>query len=94
MVLGVEHRRVAVGIGERFGDGALREPGDLVEHGAHGVGVEIAVAARVQNLGQVQDFEQVELDVTNVGDVVAHGFSLHAGKLQRSVPDQGKRTQP
>ncbi len=83
MVLGVEHRRVAVGIGERFGDGTLREPRDLAEHGAHGVGVEIAVAARVENLGQVQDVEQVELDVTKVGDVVTHDSPLPAANCRK-----------
>jgi hypothetical protein len=49
MALRIENRRVAIGVGERFGNGAFRQPGDLVEHGAHRVGVEIAVAAGVEN---------------------------------------------
>ena len=45
VVLRIEDRRIAVGVGERLGNRTLREPSDLVEHRAHRVDVEIAVAA-------------------------------------------------
>ena len=73
---GVEHGRMAVGVGERFGDRPFGQPGDLVEHGANGVSVEVAVSAGIQNASQSEHLEEVELDITHVGDVVPHRFSL------------------
>ena len=92
-MLRVEDRRVAVGSGERFGHRALRQPGDLVEHRAHRVGIEIAVAARSENVAELQHLEQVELDVTDIGDVVAQRQFPPPSKLEESVAEQGKRTQ-
>jgi hypothetical protein len=66
----VEHRRVAVGVGERFGDRVMSRA--TVEHGAHRTRRDSRPSREFR---QVQDFEQVELDVTNIGDVVAQGFS-------------------
>ncbi len=81
MALGIEYGWVAVGFCERVGDGAFRQSGDFVQHGANRIGVEIAIVSRVENLVQVQDFEKVECDVTDVGDVVAQGISFRTGKL-------------
>ena len=62
---------MAVGVGERRGDRALCEAGHLVEHGARGVGVQVPVTATGQDVAQRQHLEEVELDVTHIGDVVA-----------------------
>ena len=70
--LGVEDRRVAVGLGERLGDRALGQPGDLREHLADGVLVEIGERALAENLVDAEDLEQVEYLVTDVALVVAH----------------------
>ncbi len=43
-----------------------------MEHRACRLGVEIAVILRSEDRAQTQDLEQVELDVANVSDVVAH----------------------
>ena len=73
--LGIEDRRVAVAVGERIGDRALGQPGDLGEHLAGGVGVEIAVRALAECLVDAEHLEQVEHLVTDVALVVAHDFS-------------------
>ncbi len=63
---------MTVGGGERLRDRSLGETGDLVEHGAHGVDVEVAVATGVQHAAQSEHLEEVEFDIAHVGDVVPH----------------------
>ena len=72
MRLGVEHRGIAVSVGERFGDRPLGQSGHLAEHLAGGVDVDIGVVARTENLVESEDLEKVEFLVTNVALVVAH----------------------
>ena len=92
----VEDRRVAVGSGERLGHRTLRQSGDLVEHRAHRVDVEIAVAARSENVAEIQHLEQVEFDVTDIGDVVPQRISLRLAnwrKVWRSRENVRNRNQ-
>ena len=70
--LGVEDRRVAVAVGERIGDRALGQPGDLGEHLAGGVAVEVAVGPLAEHLVHAEHLEEVEHLVTDVALVVAH----------------------
>ena len=100
VMIRIEDRRVAVGSGERFGHRPLRQSGDLVEHRAHRVEIEIAVAARSENVVELQHLEQVELDVTDIGDVVPQRISLRlanwrkcggAGKTYASVTRRNLR---
>ena len=70
--LGIEGRGVAVAVGERFGDRALGQPGDLAEHLLGGVDVEIGVLALTERLVETEHLEQVEYLVTDVALVVAH----------------------
>jgi hypothetical protein len=70
VVLRVEDRWVAVGVGERVGNRPLCQPSDLAEHRAHRVDIEIAIAPRTDNVAESEHLEQVEFKVTNVGDVV------------------------
>src|SRR6185295_14898435 len=70
--VGVEHRWVAIRVGERFRDRALGQPGDLAEHLGGGVGIEVGVCALTEHLVQAVHLEQVEYLVTNVALVVAH----------------------
>ena len=72
MRLGVEHRGIAVRVGERLGDRPLGQPGDLAQHLAGRVGVEIGVLALAESLVEPEDLEQVEFLVTYVALVVAH----------------------
>ena len=91
MRLGVEDRGVAVAVGERFGDRALGQPGDLAEHLAGGVGVQVGELALAERLVDAEDLEQVEFLVTNVALVVAHVSSslrmpLAVGYFRLSYP--------
>ena len=73
--LGIEHRRVAVAVAERLGDGALRQAGHLA--GAFRgprVDVQVGELALAERLVDAQYLEQVEFLVTHVGLVVAHGL--------------------
>ena len=70
--LRVEDRRVAVAVGERLGDRALGQPGDLAQHLAGGVGVQVGVRALAERLVDAEHLEQVEYLVTDVALVVAH----------------------
>ena len=79
-VVRVEGRRVAVGVGERLGQRPLGQPRRLVEHLSHGLAVEVTELAGGQHLLQVEHLEEVELQVTHVALVVAHGRRL-------SLPD-------
>ena len=71
-----------IGIGvRRFWDAALEgRSGVAAVREFEGLPLD---AYRSRVAGQVQDFEQVELDVANVGDVVPHGDFLPADKLQK-----------
>ena len=72
MGLGVEHRRIAVGIGKGLSDRSLRQPGHFAEHFGCGVGVQFGVVALTERLIHTEYLEQVEYLVTNVALVVAH----------------------
>jgi hypothetical protein len=73
--LGVEDRGIAVGIGERLGDGPLGQAAHLGEHLPGGVGIEVAVRALAERLVHSEDLEEVEYLVTDVALVVAHAVS-------------------
>ena len=72
----IEHRGIAVGVGEGFGDRPLGQPGDLVEHRANGIDIEIAIVSGVQYMTQAQHLKEIELDIANIGDVVPQRISL------------------
>jgi hypothetical protein len=72
----VEHRRVAVGVDERRREGALGQPADLGEHTAGRLGVHLLERAGAEAVLDVQELEQVELEVPEIGGVVAHGAGL------------------
>src|SRR6185312_1209208 len=98
-VLGrVEHRRVAVGEGEGFGHRTFGQASGFGQYGSDRLLVEVAVASGAQDGADTKDFEEVELEITDVSDVVAQRDSL-TGPLRRrmvrpSLSDAGKRTQP
>ena len=71
--LRVERRRVAVGVGERFGERALGQLRRLVEHLSYGLAVEVTELAGCQRLLQLQHLEKVELEVAHIALVVTHG---------------------
>ena len=73
-VLGSKTGGIAVGVDERLGDRALGQPGDLGEHLAGGVGVQIACSRLAERLVDAEHLEQVELLVADVALVVAHGL--------------------
>ena len=52
------------------------EPGDLGQHAAGGVGVDLLERAGAEDLVAAEDLEQVELEVPQVALVVAHARSL------------------
>ena len=70
--VGVERRRVAVGVGEGFGQWALGLTRRLVEHLSDGLAVEVTELAGGQRLLQVEHLEEVELQIAHVALVVAH----------------------
>ena len=82
MGVGIEDRWVAVGLGERVGDGTLGDPDDLREHLADGVGVEIGVRALAENPVDAEDLEQVEHLVTDIALVMAHDVSSMRFRLR------------
>ena len=86
---GVEYRWVAVRVGESLGDRALGQAGGFGQNRFGGIDVEIAVASGAEDGPDVEDLEQVELEIADVGDVVAHGGSLRFGELRRSVSERG-----
>ena len=90
----VEYRWVAVGKGEGFGDRALGQASCFGQYRSDRVDIEIAIASVAEDDTHVQDLEQVELEIANVGDVVAQGDSLPRRTIRLSVSDLGKRTQP
>src|SRR5207245_11531479 len=83
VALRVEDRRLAVGRGEGFSHRTLREARDLVERRAHRVGIEIAVAAGGEDVVEVEHLEQVELDVADIGDVVAQHLSFRSANCRK-----------
>ena len=64
MCRGVECRRVAVGFGKGFRQGALGQPRRLVEHLPIRLRVQVAELARRKCLLQVQHLKQVELQTS------------------------------
>ena len=74
--VGVEYRWVAVGVGEGVGDRSLGQARGFGQYRFGGVDVEIAVASGAEDGADVKDLEQVELEIADVGDVVAHGRSV------------------
>jgi hypothetical protein len=73
--LRVEHRRIAVRVGEGLCDGTLGQPGHLAQHLGRGVCVQLCVRALTERLVHAEHFEQVEYLVTDVALVVAHSSS-------------------
>ena len=71
----VEHRRVPVGVGERLGQRAGRQPLELAQEAADGLLVEFVVRRLAEQVLAPQHLEQVELDVPQVALVVAHRCS-------------------
>lgn len=77
---GVEHRRGAVALLEGVGEHARGEPVDLLQDASHDVLVQIGVKAGTQDVPAPEDLEEVELQVTDIALVVAHGVcSLKPG---------------
>ncbi len=74
--LGVEHRGIAVTVGERLGDGAFSQPGDLREHLTGRILVEVRERTGAEHLVDPEDVEQVKDLVTDIALVVAHFSSL------------------
>ena len=74
----VEDRRVAVGVGEGFGQRPLGQLGHLGDHALGGVEVDVLERRRGKDLVGAEDLEEVELDVPDVALVVAHRRSLPA----------------
>ena len=61
-------------IGELYtGDGPLGQLGDLVQHVAGGLDVDVLERRGAQHVPPLQHVEQHELDVTDVAPVVTHG---------------------
>ena len=78
--VGVERRRVAVGVGERFGQRALGQPRGLVEHLAHRCRRRGRRTRRWPSaFSSVEHLEQVELQVAHVALVVAHACAFRYG---------------
>lgn len=54
MFVGQEHRGIAIAVDEGIGDDFFGQACDLVEHGADGVDIEIAVPAAGEDVGDWQ----------------------------------------
>ena len=80
----VEDRRVAVGVGERRGQRTLGELADLGQHTVGGRGVHLLERPGAEAVLGVEELEEVELEVAEVGGVVAHCAGLPC-----SVPVSG-----
>ena len=72
MLVRVERRRVAVGVGERLRERPLGQASGLHQHLPHRVAVQVAELAAGQRLVEFQHLEQVELEVAHVALVVTH----------------------
>ncbi len=73
---------------KRLGERSFGQVGGFGQNRFGGVDVEIAVASGAQDGPDVEDLEQVELEIADVGDVVAHGVPF-AWQLRRSVSERG-----
>jgi hypothetical protein len=82
VLVGQEHRRHAVGGGKRLGDRALGKADNFGEHRSGGDAVELAARTRIKEGSERQHFEQVELDVAQVGFVMSH---LTSSGLRRLI---------
>src|SRR5680860_3643 len=89
--LRVVHRRRAVGLQQRLGQLVGGEPADLAHHLAGGVGVDVRVGAVPEQLGAVEDLEEVELEVAEVVLVVAHGRTSPSAPGYPSVTHHATR---
>ena len=90
---GVKDWRVAVGEGERLGDRAFREAGGFGQNRSGRVLVEVAIVPGAENSADIENLEQVELDIANVGDVMAQDGSLHMARLDLDwdkCPERGE----
>ena len=74
--VGVEDRRVAVAVDEGLGERALGQLGDLGDHAARGLDVEIVERRLLEDLVGAEDLEEVELDIAHVALEVAHRRAL------------------
>nr|BFF02159.1 hypothetical protein GCM10020241_38340 [Streptoalloteichus tenebrarius] len=85
---GVEHRRVAVGVGEGLGQRTGREVVQLREHAPGGVLVGLLERPGAQPLLDLEHLEEVELQVPQVALVVAHLVSsrVRAGRPAGHAP--------
>src|ERR1700691_453286 len=68
----VEHRRVAVPVGEGLGQRPGRHPLELAQDPADGLFVQFGVGRLAQQILASQDLEEVELDVAQVALVMTH----------------------
>jgi hypothetical protein len=71
--LGVEDRRVAVGVREGLRELVLREARQLLQDGLRGVRVHLRERAGAVQLVAPEHLEEVELDVAEIRLVVPHG---------------------
>ena len=85
----VEDRRVPVGVGERLGQRAGRQPLELAEDAADGLLVEVRVGRLAEQVLAPQHLEEVELDVPQVALVVTHRCSAISGPHHRAVSPSG-----
>jgi hypothetical protein len=78
---GVEHRRLAVALLEGVGEHARGQAVDLFEEAPHDVLVQVGVEAGAQDVPASKHLEEIELQVTDIALVVAHGVcSLKPGE--------------
>jgi hypothetical protein len=89
--LGVERRRVAVGVGERFRQRPLRLLRRLVEHLPRGFAVEITELSGDQRLLQAQHLEEVELQIAHVAPEVAYALRLSLRTDRGTLADRRAR---
>lgn len=76
MGVGVEGRRVPVGLGERLGDRTLGLPGRLGEHFANRLAVQVTEGSPGQRLVQFEHLEEIEFEVPDIALVVPHIASV------------------
>ena len=82
--LRVEDRRVAVAVLEGRGELLAGQAVDLAEDRARGVDVDLLERARAEHLVAAEDLEEVELDVAQVGLVVAHCSTFELRRYRRA----------
>ena len=64
---------IAVGEGKGLGNRAFRQASGFRQYRSYGVLVEVAVASGAEDSAYIKNFEEVELEITDVSDVVAQG---------------------